>query len=714
MPMLRSITISKSTDMSFTSNIRILFTLAAAALLTASCVTENFTTDDKSSNPAVEKIINTPDRAVEGQLLVCLSAEAAAKVENGQNTVITDSDKMNVTGLKPVFPVTEHNRKFLKKYGLDRWYQLEFDGQDLTDAANVVAEYGEVRKVQFNTLASCGAGESAKASSADGTADAGLPFNDEKLADQWHYINTGDKLIATDAVEGADIGVKDVWGKLGVGGDNEIVVAILDGPVKYTHEDLRDNMWINIFEKAGDGIDNDGNGYIDDVHGWNFERDTVKIDWTKANETGHGTHVAGIVAAVNNNGKGCCGVAGGTGKGDGVRLMSCQILEGGAAANLQAAAKAFVYAADNGAHIAQCSFGYRTPFKSDYDYFYNYGIEYFAIQYFLDKERFAEMEEKLNAELVKAGKPERTKIIDGPLVIFAAGNDGLDKSSYPGALMDCICVTGTGPDGLPAYYTNFGPGSNIAAPGGDIYLNLSTGKSNVLSTCVSEAGFGDYAYMGGTSMACPHVSGVAALGLAYAKRLGKTFTREEFTALLLSSVNDIDSRLNAGYKHLGTNASTGADNPPRPYTSYQYNMGTGSIDAWRLMMNIEGTPVLAVKMGADEAYDLSAFFGEGAGHLTYAQVEMDAETKKSLGILKTPYIENGKLIIDPSKTGSGKIKITAIAGGSSVAGSATGDWTGNGGIVTVPNSNGGTGGMYITREISIISRGVASKNGGWL
>ena len=115
-------------------------------------------------------------------------------------------------------------------------------------------------------------------------------------------------------------------------------------------------MWRNIFEIEGDNIDNDSNGYVDDIHGWNFERDTCKIDWTKKNETGHGTHVAGIVGAVNNNGIGVCGVAGGTGKGDGVRLMSCQIMEGGVSSNINSAAHAFVYAADNGAHIAQCSF----------------------------------------------------------------------------------------------------------------------------------------------------------------------------------------------------------------------------------------------------------------------------------------------------------------------------------------------------------------------
>lgn len=690
---------------------------AVLLILLPGCVDEDMVgrhNGEDAGGIVTEKIINSPANAIEGQLLVCLSADASAKARNGEDVVSEGLKNINIKSFKPIFSITDHNRKYLKKYNLDKWFCLEFDGSNLESAAAVLAEYGEVSKVQFNTVAACGYDTKTTAATDSGTSSADLPFNDERLKDQWHYINTGDKLIASAAVEGADIGVKDVWKKLGVGGDNEIVVAILDGPVKYTHEDLRDNMWINIFETDKDGIDNDGNGYVDDIYGWNFEQDTCMIDWTKKNETGHGTHVAGIVAAVNNNGTGVCGVAGGTGKGDGVRLMSCQIMDGGVSTNLYAAAHAFVYAADNGAHIAQCSFGYRNGmYESDYEYYYNYGIEYFAIQYFMDKERFADMEKRLNAELVKKGRPERTKIIDGPLVIFAAGNDGLGRSSYPGALMDCICVTGTGPDGLPAYYSNYGPGVNISAPGGDYYLNTSTGKGQILSTCVSEAGYGNYSYMNGTSQACPHVSGVAALGLAYAKRLGKTFTREEFTSLLLSSVNDIDSRLNSGYKNMGLDSATGTEAAPRPYSTYQYNMGTGTIDAWRFMMNIEGTPTLMVKVGLEGSYSLDAYFGDASEYLTYDSVEMDRELMQSLGITRKPRIENGMLIINPGKTGSGKITVKAIAGGNSVAGSISGDYTGNGDIVTVPNTSG-MGGMYITREISIISRGVASNNGGWL
>ena len=696
--------------MSFISRICSSAAILATAFVMAGCVTDPLVDQSgaqSGSNDIMDKIINTPSNAVEGELLVYLSESAATKSGSAEALSMA-VEGMNVIKFEKVFKETELNSKYLRKYNLHKWYHVVFDGMSTEAAAMAFAERGEIAKVQYNTMSAHDVKEATPITEEMKATD-GLPFSDKYLKDQWHYINTGDQAIAPGALEGADIGVKDVWSKL-TAGDNEIIVAILDGPVKHTHPDLEANMWVNPFEIAGDKIDNDGNGFVDDIYGWNFVKDTCKLGWDAPNASGHGTHVAGTVAAVNNNGIGVSGVAGGSGKGDGVRLMSCEII--GDNASAYAAAYGFIYAADNGAHIAQCSWGYNTDsYKSDYQYFYYASIEYWAIQYFLDKDRFAEMEEKLNEKLVAKGKPARTKIIDGPIVVFAAGNSRLSAASYPGALMDCICVAGVGPDGLPAYYTNFGPGTNIAAPGGDYYLKrvLSTEISN------SKTGVEDYGFRDGTSMAAPHVSGVAALGLAYAKKLGKTFTREEFTSLLLSSVNDIDSRLSYGYKYLGVDDYTGAELAPRPLSSYQYNMGTGTIDAWKFMMSLEGTPCLSVKVGNQRSYSLDAYFGTGSEFLTYKQaVEIDRESMAALGILKKPYIENGKLVINPCKVGSGKIKITAIAGGNSVAGSITGDYTGLGDIITIPNSQGGMGGVYISREISVISRGAASENGGWL
>lgn len=293
-------------------------------------------------------------------------------------------------------------------------------------------------------------------------------FDDPLLARQWHYRNTGDKSVAESAVAGADINVADVWRKI-TGGDNTIIVAVIDEGVKYNHPDLAANIWTNPGEKE-DGADTDGNGYVDDIHGFNFVTNGP-LTWDKAKDQGHGTHCAGTIAAVNNNDRGVCGVAGGTGKGDGVRIMSCQILDNSAGGTPSVVAKAIRYAADNGASIISCSFGYQdAAYYSDGAYKKgNSGLN--AIEY----EALMDFEATRNND-----------VLDGGIAIFAAGNKTKAYASYPGALSDVICVTAFGPDFLPSYYTNYGAGCNIAAPGGEPYLKPVSPRSWVLSTLPTE------------------------------------------------------------------------------------------------------------------------------------------------------------------------------------------------------------------------------------
>ena len=151
-------------------------------------------------------------------------------------------------------------------------------------------------------------------------------------------------------------------------GDPSLTVAIVDQGIKYSHPDLAANMWINKAEQSGTtGRDDDGNGYADDVNGYNFALGTSRLTWDveayddkgkNVGDSGHGTHVAGTVAAVSNNGVGVSGIAGGTGRNDGVKLMSCQIFSGGEGGSAAVSAEAIKYAADNGASILQCSWGY--------------------------------------------------------------------------------------------------------------------------------------------------------------------------------------------------------------------------------------------------------------------------------------------------------------------------------------------------------------------
>ena len=476
-------------------------------------------------------------------------------------------------------------------------------------------------------------------------------FNDPRLKDQWHYKNTGDESLVKPIKAGSDINLEPAWELCT--GDPSIIVAVMDQGVVYNHEDLAANMWINEKELNGaSGVDDDGNGYADDIYGYNFVTNSGKITWNNPDDSGHGTHVAGTISAVNNNGIGVCGIAGGSGNNDGVKIMSIQIFAGRYQSTISRNVDAIYYATSMGASILQCSWGLMSgAINSDEQYLDERSIEANAFAHFINTKR--------------PGSP-----LNGGIIIFAAGNEA-GACGYPAAYPSVVCVTSLSTDFTPSVFTNYGMPADIAAPGGDLYYhkNLSD-AGQVLSTVLKLDGM--YAYMSGTSMSCPHVSGVAALGLSYAKQLGKTFEPDEFRDMVLASVNDLDPYLTGVKKH---------NNGTMNLVEYKGKMGSGMIDAYKMLMAVRGTPAITVEQDKPTTISLSKYYGDVTA--LSCTLEVSDAVKDKLGLTFT--VEGNNATITCSKQSAG--------------------------LVTVKSSVGGTS---MSREVAIICRAKAASNGGWL
>ena len=628
-------------------------------------------------DPSVSKILDEAG----------LITKSGAADRSGILTVDEILDLVDGYQIERVFPVDKRSEEKVRQEGLHLWYVVRFSEEHSVEkVAADLARLGEVSRVEFNRTLKRASETKAvpltKSAISQMTSSARpAKYNDPHLGLQWHMVNNGD-LEQTKFIAGADVNVEKAWDLCT--GDPSIIVAVLDEGVDYSHPDLKDNMWVNEGEIWRSTEDNDGNGYAGDVYGYNFAANSGIVSTNGRYDTGHGTHVAGVIAAANNNGVGISSIAGGTSEAPGVRIMSCQIFSGALAGTVLDEVRAIKYAADNGAVILQCSWGYisgaanpydwQPQFSSDEQWKSSNVLEFNALDYFVHN----------------AGSPDG--VIDGGIVVFAAGNEYAPAASYPAAYPEFVSVAATAGDYTPAVYTNYGPGTTICAPGGDqdyyfeygegvnagaVGCVLSTLPYNVTGSAGDLAGYG---YMEGTSMACPHVSGVVALGLSYAAKLRKHVKADEVKELLHNSARPVEQYWDLDtpkqYYKFVTDLSQ-VHLSSMNLKEYRGKMGNGQVDAYAFLQAIAGAgvdmvfPNVYVAVGGSSAYVPSMYFKNGE-NLTYSVNVSDAS-------------------VATCKTEGNRLVFTGLAEGQTYATITASDGTSMSFTVTVRNSAAGNG-----------------------
>jgi len=381
------------------------------------------------------------------------------------------NEKHSVVNFTPMVRTDPRHAERHREFGLDLFYRVEFSADQTVEEVirsfmeSDVVLHAEPRIVH----------------------EIHQSPNDAQYNNQWGLRNTAHPFPAGMR---PDINVEPAWQI--TRGHPSVVVAVIDNVVEATHEDLRPNLWINTGEIPANGIDDDGNGFIDDIHGWNYVNNGGAMPLRNQNES-HGTHVAGIIAARTNNGLGVAGVAGGWGDEPGASMM---IFRAGEGNSVSFGYEAMVYAADNGAAIVNASWGGFSVVMTD--------AQETFLRYFQ-----------------RNGGGD---VMNGGLVVAAAGNDNSTVRRFPASASGVLAVGSITSQGERSSFSNHGSDwVRINAPGSAIRSALPGDQ------------YGD---LQGTSMAAPMVAGVAALVLSATRDFPKELKTPEWLAnVLIASGN---------------------------------------------------------------------------------------------------------------------------------------------------------------------------------
>ena len=359
---------------------------------------------------------------------------------------------------------------------LDRIYLLEIEPQTNLSLEDIVAEYNQSPDVEYAEL--------------NYNVSICRTPNDPLFLIQWPLNNLGQmypesgKFTHPPGTPDADIDAPSAWDVNT--GSERIIVAVIDTGVDYNHRDLLGNIWFNTGEIPGNGLDDDGNGHIDDIHGYDF----INEDSDPKDDNGHGTHCAGIIAAEGNNGLDTTGLCWNT------KIMALKFLGSAGTGNLTNAVRAFYYAVENGADVASNSWiggPYIETVQQAINYAYSQGV----------------------------------------IMVAAAGNGNTTVPFYPAYYDHVISVAATDSDDNRASFSNYGQWVDIAAPGVDI-LSLKAQDSSIGTV------YDQYTtVLSGTSMSCPHIA--AACALLVDIRPGISI--DSIEQVLTESADDIDQEI---------------------------------------------------------------------------------------------------------------------------------------------------------------------------